>query len=403
VSGAERGAAEAGVGKRSAAGAADGTAAREQRRRIVRRFRRHTLALGSLWLLVALATAAVFADFLMPYGEAEAYYRGATTRVFAPPTRVHWTDPETGRLVRPFVYAVQQRRDPVSLRMEFTADETRTYPIRLLTPGRPYVPFPVSLVPLPLREAWGIDVRSRLRLFGVDEPAYLYLWGADQFGRDVFSRIFFGARISLTIGVLASVVALTLGMLFGGLAGMYGGRVDDLVMRFVEVLTTIPSLFLLLTLRALFPLDAHPTTVFMVIVAILGLVRWGPIARVVRGLVLSLRELEYVQAANALGARDGRVLIQHLLPGTFSYAIVAFSLLIPGFVLTEAGLSFLGLGVGEPSASWGLMLASAQEGGFQTFTTRPWMLVPGLFIFLVVLAFNFVGDGVRDALDPRTK
>lgn len=376
---------------------------RAERSRIRRRFERHTLARISLGLLLGLAVSALFADFLMPYAEAEAYYRGSSSRAFAPPSRIHIVDPEGGDLVRPFVYAVTQRRDPETLRMVFSAETRTRYPIRLFTRGTPYTPFPLSLIPVETRQRWGIDIRSDRHLFGVDAPAYLYLWGADQFGRDVFSRIFFGARVSLTVGVLASLLALFVGLLVGGIAGMYGGRLDDLLMRLVEVITTIPSLFLLLTLRALFPLDAHPTTVFFVIVAVLGMVRWGPIARVVRGMVLSLREQEYVQAAIALGANDRRLLLQHLLPGTFGYVIVAFSLLIPGFVLTEAGLSFLGLGVGEPTASWGLMLATAQQGGFQTFTTRPWMLVPGLFIFLVVLAFNFVGDGIRDALDPRSK
>lgn len=372
-------------------------------KRSMRRFKRNKLAVASLVVLVALVLAATFADFLAPYGEAQSYYRGAATRAFAAPTKVHWTDPDTGRITRPYVYAVTQQRNLQTLRVEFTADETRKFPIRLLTRGNEYAPFPVSLIPIEVRQRLGIDVRSDIHLFGVDAPAYIYLWGADQFGRDVLSRIMFGARISLSVGLLASLVALFCGLLLGGLAGMYGGWVDDAVMRLVEVLATIPSLFLLLTLRALFPLEANPTTVFAVIVAILGFVRWGPVARVVRGLILSLREKDYVQAATAAGARDLRILLKHLLPGTFSYVIVAFSLLIPGFILTEAGLSFLGLGVGEPAASWGLMLAKAQEGGIQSFTTRPWMLIPGFFIFLVILAFNFVGDGIRDALDPRSK
>lgn len=372
-------------------------------RRSMQRFKRNKLAVASMFVLVALVLAATFADFLAPYGEAQSYYRGATTRAFAPPTKVHWTDPDTGKLTWPYVYSVTQQRNLQTLRVEFTADESKRFPIRFLARGHEYVPFPLSLVPIDIRQRLGVDLRSDLHLFGVDDPAYIYLWGADQFGRDVFSRILFGARISLSVGILASVVALFFGLLLGGLAGMYGGWVDDTVMRLVEVLATIPSLFLLLTLRALFPLDANPTAVFAVIVAILGFVRWGPVARVVRGLILSLREKDYVQAATAAGARDPRILLKHLLPGTFNYVIVAFSLLIPGFILTEAGLSFLGLGVGEPAASWGLMLAKAQEGGIQSFTTRPWMLIPGFFIFLVILAFNFVGDGIRDALDPRSK
>lgn len=371
--------------------------------RALKRFKRNRLAVGSAVVLALLALAAMFADFLAPYGEAESYYRGSSTRAFAPPTKIRWTDPDTGRLTRPYVFAVSQARNMQTLRVEYVTDESRRYHIQFWTRGYEYVPFPLSLVSVDLRQRLGIDVRSGTHLFGVDEPAYIYLWGADQFGRDVFSRIFFGARISLSVGVLASLLALVFGLLFGGLAGMYGGWVDDLVMRVVEVLATIPSLFLLLTLRALFPLDANPTAVFAIIVAILGFVRWGPVARVVRGMILSLREKDYVQAATAAGARDARILFKHLLPGTINYVIVAFSLLIPGFILTEAGLSFLGLGVGEPAASWGLMLAKAQEGGIQSFTARPWMLVPGLFIFLVILAFNFVGDGIRDALDPRSK
>ena len=160
---------------------------------------------------------------------------------------------------------------------------------------------------------------------------------------------------------------------------------------------------MLLALRALFPIEVDPTAIFIIMVSILGFISWGSIARVVRGLALSLREEEYVLAARALGSRDVRVMLKHLLPGTFAYAIVAFTLLVPGFILTEAGLSFLGLGISEPASSWGLMLAVAQEGGIQTFTQRPWMLLPGLFIFLAVLAYNFAGDGLRDALDPKLR
>jgi peptide/nickel transport system permease protein len=324
-------------------------------------------------------------------------------RSYAPPTQIYWTDPETGRLTRPFVYPVRPVRDPSTLRVQYIEETTRPTPIRLFVQGTPYVPPPLSLVPVGLRNRWGWNHTVSLRLFGVEQPATLYLWGADQFGRDVFGRILYGARISLTIGILASTIALVLGLLLGGLAGYHGGWIDDVIMRLVEIFATIPTLFLLLALRALFPIEINPTAIFVVMVTILGFISWGSIARVVRGMALSLREEEYVQAARALGARQPRVILRHILPGTAAYAIVSFSLLIPSFILTEAGLSFLGLGISEPASSWGLMLAVAQEGGIQTFTQRPWMLLPGLFIFVAVLAFNFVGDGLRDALDPKLR
>lgn len=372
---------------------------------IVRRqFRKHRLAMWSLYLLAALYVAALGADFIAPYGEGQSFRRAEENRSYAPPTTIHWRDPETGRPTRPFVYPVRAERDIATLRVAYVEDTTRPTPIRFFVEGHRYVPAPLSFVPQAWRQQLGIDdVRVGWHLFGVEFPATIYLWGADQFGRDVFGRILFGARISLTIGIFASLVALGLGMALGAVAGYYGGVVDDVIMRLVEVIATIPTLFLLLALRALFPLEINPTAIFVILVTILGFISWGSIARVVRGMALSLREEEYVLAAKALGGRDVRVMLRHLLPGTFAYAIVSFSLLVPGFILTEAGLSFLGLGISEPASSWGLMLAVAQEGGIQTFTQRPWMLVPGLFIFLAVLAYNFVGDGLRDALDPKLR
>ncbi len=366
-------------------------------------FRKHRLAMFSLILLGVFYTAALFADFIAPYGEGQSFRRGEMNRSYAPPTTIYWTDPETGGLARPYVYPVSPQRDPQTLRMTYVEDRSRPTPIRFFVQGTPYVPPPLSLIPVGIRNQMGWNWTVSTRLFGVEQPATIYLWGADQFGRDVFGRILYGARISLTIGILASLIALILGLLLGGIAGYLGGVVDDVVMRLVEVFATIPSLFLLLALRALFPIEINPTAIFVVLVTILGFISWGSIARVVRGLALSLREEEYVQAARALGARQARVLLRHVLPGTAAYAIVAFSLLIPSFILTEAGLSFLGLGISEPASSWGLMLAVAQEGGIQTFTQRPWMLLPGLFIFIAVLAFNFLGDGLRDALDPKLR
>ena len=381
------------------------TAHRAQSRgEIVRgQFRKHRLAVSSLWVLGLLYVLAAFADFVAPYGESESFFRGEIDRSYAPPTRIHWIDPATKSLSFPFVYNVGSQMNLDTLEFDFTEDTSKPYPIKFFSQGTPYTPFPINLIPIEWRNASGINPQINLHLFGVDKPATIFLWGADKLGRDVFGRILFGARVTLTIGIFAATLSLVIGLSLGAISGFYGGWVDDLIMRIVEVLATIPSLFLLLAMRALFPLDAKSSVVFFVVVLILGLIRWGSVARAVRGQVLSLREEDFVMAAKGLGARDSRVIFRHILPGTASFAIVSFSLLVPGFILTESGLSFLGLGISDPNSSWGLMLAVAQEGGMQTFTSRPWMLLPGFFIFVAVLAFNFIGDGLRDALDPKAR
>ena len=366
-------------------------------------FAKHGLAVLSLWVLGFFYALAAMADFISPYGESESFFRGAIDRSYAPPTKVHWIDPETKNLTFPFVYNVSSSLNLDTLELEYKEDTTQRYPIKLFTNGQPYTPFPINLIPVSWRNASGFDPQISLRLFGVDKPATLFVWGADKLGRDVFSRILFGARVTLTIGIMAATLSLIVGVVMGAISGFYGGWLDDFIMRIVEILATIPGLFLLLALRALFPLDAKSGVVYFVVVMILGLIRWGPVARAVRGQVLSLREEDFVMAARGLGAADTRIIFRHVLPATASFAIVSFSLLIPGFILTESGLSFLGLGISDPNSSWGLMLAVAQEGGMQTFTSRPWMLLPGFFIFVAVLAFNFVGDGLRDALDPKAR
>ncbi len=376
----------------------------QSRSEIVRgQFQKHRLAVTSLWVLGLLYVLAAFADFVAPYGESESFFRGEINRSYAPPSRIHWIDPTTKSLTFPFVYNVSSQMNLETLEFDFSEDTAKPYPIKFFSQGTPYTPFPINLIPIEWRNASGINPQINLHLFGVDKPATVFLWGADKLGRDVFGRILFGARVTLTIGIFAATLSLIIGLSLGAISGFYGGWVDDLIMRIVEVLATIPSLFLLLAMRALFPLDAKSSVVFFVVVLILGLIRWGSVARAVRGQVLSLREEDFVMAAKGLGARDSRVIFRHILPGTASFAIVSFSLLVPGFILTESGLSFLGLGISDPNSSWGLMLAVAQEGGMQTFTSRPWMLLPGFFIFIAVLAFNFIGDGLRDALDPKAR
>lgn len=363
-------------------------------------FRKHRVALIGGGVLVAMYLVAAFAGFLAPYGINE--YRTRPSAAFRAPTPIHWTDPDTGRLTRPFVYDVAQERDPVTFQRVYVEDTSTPYPIRLFV-TRPDASYKI----LGLFE-------SDLHLFGVDDPARIFLWGTNNLGKDVFSRVLYGGQISLTIGILAVWVSLFLGLLFGGLAGFYGGWVDEFVMRLVEVLSAIPGLFLLVVLASLlqdprnplaraFGLQMTSAQTFLMIVMVLGFVGWGGLARTIRSLILSIREMDYAQAAKALGAGESRVLWRHLLPATASYVIVDLTLAIPGFILTETGLSFIGLGPSEvDTASWGLLLRDATARGI-SIQFVPWLLIPGIPIFLAVLSWNLVGDGLRDALDPRKR
>jgi len=241
-------------------------------------------------------------------------------------------------------------------------------------------------------------------LFGVDnydnnEYVTINIFGADRYGRDVWSRIIFASRISLTIGFIGLFVTLILSLFFGALAGFYGGVVDEVIMRFCEILMAIPGFYLLLLLRAVLPVDLPSSQTYMLLIFILAFLGWPGRARIIRGQILAERQREYVEAAIALGFPDMRVMWRHIIPNLATYIIVSSTLSIPGYILGEAGLSYLGLGIREPSASWGNMLTAAQD--VYILEKAPWLLIPGAFIFIVVLAFNFIGDGLRDAFDPR--
>jgi peptide/nickel transport system permease protein len=240
---------------------------------------------------------------------------------------------------------------------------------------------------------------TTLRLVGVDKPAHLYLFGSDRFGRDVLSRLLYGSRISLTIGLLGIAVSFAIGMLLGGLSGMLGGVFDLVTMRATELILAIPALYLILALRASLPMSMPSDQMYLYIVLILAFIGWATLARVVRGMVLSIREFEYVNAARALGAGTFRILVRHILPNTASFLIVAATVAVPAYILGEVTLSFLGIGIQEPQASWGNMLTDAQS--VRVLKSFPWMLTPGVFIFVTVLAYNFLGDGLADALNPR--
>ena len=352
-------------------------------------FRKHPLARLGMLILGLLYAMALFAPFLAPYTATE-YISGEGRVSWAPPTAVHIRTPE-GQITRPFIYGVKREIDFETFRDKYVEDQTQRYPIQFFV-RRPEAPYKLfGLIPM--------DVR----LFGVPGDVRFFMWGTDNLGRDQFSRVIYGSQFSLSIGLIATIVSVALGMLFGGLAGYFRGWVDVLIMRLVEVLSAVPELFLLITLRALFPLDIDPRLVMYFIIAILAVVGWGGIARTVRSQLYSTRELDFVQAAQALGASDSRIIVRHMLPTSLSYLIVAVSLIIPSYILSESGLSFLGIGLVEPYASWGTLLKVVQDGGFESITGRPWVLIPGVFIFLAVVAWQFVGDGLRDAFDPRKR
>jgi peptide/nickel transport system permease protein len=368
------------AGSVMAAGSASSVRGRSPSQILRLKLRRNRTAMAGLYTLAAMYAAAILAGFIAPYK----YDNARNDLPFYPPmlTRVHVFD-EAGNLSRPFVYHLV----PVDPQLAtYRDDASGKYPIRLFVRGESY------------RILWLVS--SNIHLFGVDEPGHIFLFGSDNLGRDIFSRILYGAQVSLSIGIIGILISTIIGMIVGGVAGYFGGVTDFALMRTVEVLLALPSLYFILILRQLFGTGTSSTQIYFIIVIILAFIGWATEARVIRGMVMSLKEQEYVIAARAMGFSNSRIIIRHVLPNTLSFVIVTATLSVPFFILSEVALSFLGVGIQEPEASWGNMLIAAQSN--RILNDFPWVLIPGVFIFLAVMAWNFLGDGLRDAADPRT-
>lgn len=335
-------------------------------------------ALIVLFMLYASAALAdVFAPYSMDFNDADL--------ANSPPTRIHWHT-ATGKLCRPYVYTVKRSFDPATFQQKYVEQTDRSYPVCLFCKGESYKI--LGLIP------------ADTHILGVDSPARLFLLGADINGRDNYSRLFFGAQKSLTIGFLGLFIAFPIGIVYGALSGFFGGVVDNLMMRFAEAIMSIPSFYLLIALAAVLPPGMSSSERFALITVILSAIGWAGLARIIRGMVLSIRDEEFVEAARACGMPELMNVLKHVIPQATSFIIVAGTLQVPSFILSESGLSFIGLGIQQPDASWGNMLKLAMDN-INDLLSQPWLLAPGLLIFITILCFNTVGDTLRDVLDPK--
>lgn len=347
---------------------------------IWRRFLRNRLAVAATFVLLLLYLMVAFAEFITPYN----HLLSNEDFVARAPQRPRFRD-ETGRFhVRPFVYGTTTELDTYNLDWVHKDDTSQMYPLKLFVKGDPYKL--LGLFP------------SERHLYGVDEPGTVFLLGTDRLGRDLFSRIVFGGRISLTVGLIGVSLTILFGSVMGTVSGYFGGPVDTVIQRFIELLMSFPSIALWAALAAAMPADITIVTRFFLISIILSLIGWTSLARQVRAKVLAFREMEFSAAATAAGASHLRIVMVHMLPNALSHIIVIATLAIPGMILAETALSFLGLGILPPAVSWGTLLQDAQTVG--VVIKKPWLMMPGAFVIVSVLSFNFLGDGIRDAVDP---
>ena len=342
------------------------------------KFRRHRIAVLSAVILGIMYAAILAVEVLAPYNQDTRNVQ----HIYVPPQPIHLF--HQGQFIGPFVYALDYKLDMNNLKRTFTENKQKPLKIRFFCHGDKY-------------RYWGL-VPGDFHLACPPAGGPMFLLGSDRLGRDMLSRILYGMRISLTIGLVGVAVSIVLGIVLGGLAGYYGGWVDDIVQRVIEVVRSIPHLPLWLALAAILPVDWSPLVIYFGITIILGLIDWTGLARAVRSRLLSLREEDFCVAAQLMGASPKRIIFRHLMPSFMSHLIASATLAIPNMILGETALSFLGLGIRPPITSWGVLLNDAQN--INVVVLYPWLMLPMVPVIVVVLAFNFMGDGLRDAADP---
>jgi peptide/nickel transport system permease protein len=346
------------------------------------KFRRHKLAMIGGVVVILLYLSSIFAEFLSPADPNQV----VSTHTYAPPQRLHFFDNSDGDLdFGLYVYGYKSEIDAATLKRTFTIDNEKKVPVRLWAHGSEY-----KLLGL---------ISTNIHLIGPTEAGEpFYLLGADRLGQDLLSRLIYGTRISMSIGLIGVMLSLVLGIFLGGISGYFGGFIDNVVQRVIEFLVSIPRIPLWLGLAAALPKTWSPLRVYFGITIILSIIGWTGLARVVRGRFLSLREEEFVTAARLDGSGEMRIILRHMVPSFMSHIIASLTLAVPGTILAETSLSYLGLGLRSPINSWGVLLQEAQN--IRSISTAPWLLLPGVLVVIAVLALNFLGDGLRDAADP---
>ncbi len=345
-------------------------------------FKKEKISLVAFIVLIVLYVCILFASFLSPY---EKNYSNRKLS-YAPPSVIYTITPE-GKFSKPYTYNLIREFNPKTLSTDFREDRTKRHYVKFFSDGFEYKLFGVF--------------KTKKHFITTDNGGELHLLGCDINGRDNFSRLLYGGRISLTIGFLALFISFPIGLIYGGISGYFGGMIDNVLMRIAEAVMSIPTFYLLIILAAILPSNMTSSERFALITVILAFIGWAGFSRVVRGMVLSIKNEDYIKAAKSIGQSNLKIILKHILPQTSSYVIIAIALSIPGFILAESGLSFLGLGIQQPDASWGNMLKEAQE--FYNILYRPWLLTPGFLIFIAVLSYNIIGDTIRDVLDPKSE